>query len=140
MEKKDYMNPEWLKYQYYELKRSIQDIANDQHVPMPTIWSKLEKLEKPILIKEELKPKTEVHPFKTEESKHMLSTSMEKVRKPLKECLNCGHQLSFSAKFCAICGEKVEGMQLEPQLQENEEEVLETEGPKIKIEEIEDYT
>jgi predicted Zn-ribbon and HTH transcriptional regulator len=127
MEKKDYLNPNWLKHQYYELKRSIQDIANDQHVPMPTIWSRLEKLEKPISIKEELK---------TEELNHVPSIPMENEGKPLKKCPHCGYRLSLSANFCATCGEKIEGTQLELPLQEMEEEVPETEVPQITVERV----
>jgi uncharacterized OB-fold protein len=127
VEKKDYINPNWLKHQYYELNRSIQDIADDQNVNMVTIRKKLDILEKPVSIKEELKPK---------KPNHVPSISMEKEGNPIIKCLNCGHQLSFGAKFCVNCGGKVEGTQLGPPLQEKEEEVPETEVPKIKIEEI----
>ena len=44
-EKKDFNNPTWLKHQYYDLGRSIQDIANDQHVSMMTIKKWVDKLE-----------------------------------------------------------------------------------------------
>jgi len=44
-EKNDYMNLDWLKHQYYDLGRTIQDIANDQNVSMITISKWLEKLE-----------------------------------------------------------------------------------------------
>jgi len=36
-EKRDYMNPSWLKHQYYDLGKSIQDIANKQNVSMMII-------------------------------------------------------------------------------------------------------
>ena len=36
-EKDDYKNSDWLKHQYYELGKSIQDIANEQGASMITI-------------------------------------------------------------------------------------------------------
>ncbi len=43
-EKQDYMNPSWLKHQYYDLGISLQDIANEQHVSMITIRKWVDKL------------------------------------------------------------------------------------------------
>jgi len=43
-EKQDYMNPSWLKHQYYDLGRSLQDIANEQRVSMITIRKWVDKL------------------------------------------------------------------------------------------------
>ena len=103
-EKKDYMRPSWLTHQYYELGISIQDIANDQNVSMITIRKWLDKLEKPISVKEELRPKTEVPTLKTEEAKTILPTSMEREKKSIKYCTNCGQQLPLTANFCVKCG------------------------------------
>ena len=44
--KDDYKNSDWLKHQYYELGRSVQDIAEEQGVSMITIRKWLDKLEK----------------------------------------------------------------------------------------------
>ena len=38
-------NPNWLKHQYYEKKRTIQEIAAGQHVNMITIRKLLDKIE-----------------------------------------------------------------------------------------------
>jgi len=43
--KKNYMNLKWLNYQYYELGKSLQDLANDQGVSMMTIKKWVDKLE-----------------------------------------------------------------------------------------------
>ncbi|MBA7554200.1 hypothetical protein ES705_46812 [subsurface metagenome] len=43
--KKDYINKTWLNHQYYELGRSLQDIANDQGVSMMTIKKWVDNLE-----------------------------------------------------------------------------------------------
>ena len=40
----DYMNPSWLKHQYYDLGLSLQDIAIEQHVSMMTIRKWVDKL------------------------------------------------------------------------------------------------
>jgi hypothetical protein len=40
----DYMDPSWLKHQYYDLGISLQDIANEQHVSMMTIRKWVDKL------------------------------------------------------------------------------------------------
>jgi hypothetical protein len=44
-EKQDYRNLNWLKHQYFDLEKSIQEIANEQHVSMITIQKWVEKLE-----------------------------------------------------------------------------------------------
>ncbi|MHA2391325.1 MAG: hypothetical protein ACXAEX_05095 [Promethearchaeota archaeon] len=44
-EKDDYKNFDWLKHQYYELGKSVQDIANEQGVSMITIRKGIDKLE-----------------------------------------------------------------------------------------------
>ncbi len=44
-EKKDYMNPDWLKHQYHDLGRSLQNIANEQNVSMFTIKKWVDKLD-----------------------------------------------------------------------------------------------
>ena len=43
--KKDYMNVTWLNHQYYEMGRSLQDIASDQGVSMITAKKWVDKLE-----------------------------------------------------------------------------------------------
>lgn len=45
VEKKDYMNLAWLREQYYELGRNVQDIATDQGVTRGTIEKWLYKLD-----------------------------------------------------------------------------------------------
>ncbi|MBA7525843.1 hypothetical protein ES705_18001 [subsurface metagenome] len=43
--KKNYMNLKWLNHQYYELGKSLQDLANDQGVSMMTIKKWVDKLD-----------------------------------------------------------------------------------------------
>ena len=43
-EKQNYMNPSWLKHQYYDLGISLQDIANEQRVSIITIRKWVDKL------------------------------------------------------------------------------------------------
>jgi len=43
--KKDYTNLKWLNHQYYELGRSLQDIASDQGVSMITVKKWVDKLD-----------------------------------------------------------------------------------------------
>ena len=43
--KEDYSDLDWLKHQYYDLGRTIQDIADEQNVSMITIKKWLEELE-----------------------------------------------------------------------------------------------
>ncbi|MFX1419955.1 MAG: hypothetical protein ACFE9N_13635 [Promethearchaeota archaeon] len=45
IEKQDYMNEVWLKHQYYDLEKSVQEIANEQNVSMITIKKWVDKLE-----------------------------------------------------------------------------------------------
>jgi putative Mn2+ efflux pump MntP len=45
VERQDYMNFDWLRDQYYELGRSVQEIATDQGVPIGTIQKWLYKLD-----------------------------------------------------------------------------------------------
>ncbi len=44
-EKKDYMDLTWLKHHYYDLGRSLQDIADEQNVSMITIKKYVERLD-----------------------------------------------------------------------------------------------
>ena len=44
-EKQDYMNLKWLHHHYYELGRSLQDIADDQGVSMLTVKKWVDKLD-----------------------------------------------------------------------------------------------
>ena len=44
--KKNYMNLKWLNRQYYELGRSLQDIADDQGVSMMTIKKWVDNLDR----------------------------------------------------------------------------------------------
>ena len=43
--KEDYSDLDWLKHQYYDLGRTIQDIADEQNVSMITIKKWLDELE-----------------------------------------------------------------------------------------------
>ncbi|MFX1503797.1 MAG: hypothetical protein ACFFDH_22740 [Promethearchaeota archaeon] len=45
VERYDYMNAKWLRYQYFNKGKTIQDIANDQGVSMITIKKWLDKFE-----------------------------------------------------------------------------------------------
>jgi len=56
----------WLKHQYYDLGKTMQDIANDQNVSMMTIRKLLERIEA-ISEKEEVKSMIDVPTLKTEE-------------------------------------------------------------------------
>ena len=44
--KKNYLNLKWLNHQYYEVGRSLQNIADDQGVSMMTIKKWVEKLDR----------------------------------------------------------------------------------------------
>ncbi len=45
IEKQDYMNSGWLRHQYYDLRKSIQEIATEQNVSMITIKKWVDELE-----------------------------------------------------------------------------------------------
>ena len=45
-EKDEFKDLDWLKYQYYDLGKSVQDIADDQGVSMITIRKWIDKIEK----------------------------------------------------------------------------------------------
>lgn len=87
-EKRDYMNLTWLNHQYYDLGRSLQDIADDQGVSMMTINKWVDKIEKQSYVK------TEEKSFKT--------------------CPSCKLKLNLNVKFCFNCGKKVEEDQVTP--------------------------
>jgi transposase-like protein len=45
IEKQDYKNLGWLRYQYYDLQKNIQEIADEQNVSMITIKKWVDKLD-----------------------------------------------------------------------------------------------
>lgn len=108
-EKRDYLNLTWLNHQYYDLGRSLQDIANDQGVSMMTINKWVDKIEEPGAVK-------------TEE-------------KSLKTCPSCKLKLNLNVKFCFNCGKKVEEVPPIPVVSEKKEEIKIAEIPPIKDEE-----
>jgi len=109
-EKWDYMNLTWLNRQYYELGRSLQDIADDQGVSMMTINKWIDKIENPGLVK-------------TEE-------------KSINACPHCGKILNGKAIFCVYCGKKVEEEPSIPIVSDKIEDKVLSEIPQIKTEEI----
>ena len=154
----------WLKHQYYDLGKTIQDIANDQNVSMMTIRKLLERIEA-ISEKEEVKSMIDVPPLKTEEiqlippisdlieEKETLkpilsvsdsktdeiqtapSTVEKKVEKSFITCPNCRQKLPLGAKFCDICGQKVEALKEIPLISDIEEE-LPKETPAEEVQSI----
>lgn len=108
-EKRDYLNLTWLNYQYYELGRSLQDIADDQGVSMMTINKWVDKIEEPGSVK-------------TEE-------------KSINACPHCGQRLYAEAIFCSMCGKKVEEDQVIPSISEWKEK-LKPKIPDLKVEKI----
>ena len=109
-EKRDYLNLTWLNHQYYDLGRSLRDIANDQGVSMMTINKWVDKIEEPGAVK------TEEKSFKT--------------------CPSCKLKLNLNVKFCFNCGKKVEEVPPIPVVSEKKEEKGISEIPQIKTEEI----
>jgi len=109
-EKRDYMNLTWLNHQYYDLGRSLQDIADDQGVSMMIINKWVDKIEKQSYVK------TEEKSFKT--------------------CPSCKLKLNLNVKFCFNCGKKVEEVPPIPVVSEMKEEKGISEIPQIKTEEI----
>ncbi|MHA1884670.1 MAG: zinc-ribbon domain-containing protein [Promethearchaeota archaeon] len=79
-EKKDYQNLGWLRYQVYDLKKSLFDIAKEQNTSIYAIRKFLDKLEEQILTEQE--------------------------GKTTKFCIHCGQELPVKAKYCIKCGEK----------------------------------
>ena len=144
---------DWVKYQYYDLGRSIQDIADDLGESMIGI-RKLLYRSGIISEKKEVESITDVPPLKTEEiqlippisdliedketSKPILSVSdsktdeiqtapstvEKKVEKSFITCPNCRQKLPLGAKFCDICGQKVEVLKEIPLISDIEEETL----------------
>jgi len=112
-EKRDYLNLTWLNHQYYELGRSLQDIADDQGVSMMTISKWVDKIERSISEKKEIKP---------------ISSPISKIedflRKSIKNCSHCGQKLYLEARFCTNCGKKVEEDQLTPIQSEERPEII----------------
>ena len=96
-EKRDYLNLTWLNRQYYELGRSLQDIADDQGVSMMTINKWVDKIEEP--------------------------GSVQTEEKSFNTCPHCGQKLYGEAIFCIYCGKKVEESQSIPVLSEERPEI-----------------
>ncbi|MHA1985459.1 MAG: hypothetical protein ACW98D_02360 [Promethearchaeota archaeon] len=109
-EKRDYMNLTWLNRQYYELGRSLQDIADDQGVSMMTINKWVDKIERPGLVKPE--------------------------EKSINACPHCGQKLHGKARYCVYCGKKVEEAPSIPLVSDKKEDKVLSEFSQIKTEEI----
>lgn len=116
-EKRDFMDLTWLNSQYYELGRSVQDIADDQGVSMITIRKWVDKIEKPISDKKDKKEEKIVKFF----------------NKSIKTCPHCGQKLNLRASFCIRCGEKVEDNQVLPSTSDKKEETLVSNSPQMKF-------
>jgi len=149
----------WLKHQYYDLGRSIQDIADDQDVSMITVRKVLDKIESTY---EKLSPEststTFVSQFKDEKRQPIPSISekreekskvvsddqlqpipiilKKREEKPVKTCPHCGQELSLEAKFCVKCGEKVEELQPIPLITDEKIEKPVIVAPQMKTEEL----
>jgi len=146
------INLNWLKHQYYDLGRSIQDIANELSVSMirirkllyrSGIISEKKELESmtdvPPLTTEEVKPSqlvseiegkepskpiTSVSELKSEDIQTEPSASEKKVEKTFITCPHCKQKLPLAAKFCVTCGQKVEVLKPIPPVPVIEEETL----------------
>jgi len=92
--KKDFLT--WLNHQYYDLGRSLQDIADDRGESMMIIKKWVDKIERP-------------GPVKPEE-------------KSINACPHCGQRLHGKAIFCIYCGKKVEESQEIPMQSEKKPE------------------
>jgi len=139
------ININWLKHQYYDLGRTMQDIANELGVSMIRIRKLLSRIEiisetkevesmtdVPPLKTEEVqrfspisdllqgertsKPIPSVSELKTEDKKIVSSSWQEKVEKSFKTCPHCRQKLPLGAKFCVTCGQKVEVLKPIPQI------------------------
>jgi parallel beta-helix repeat protein len=94
VEKTDYMNPNWLRYQYYDRKRTIYQIAQDQNTSIYTIRKWLDKIEEPIVV--------------------------DPNQKETKFCTKCGQELPIKANFCIKCGEKSLESETEEEITEDQ--------------------
>lgn len=143
---------DWLKHQYYDLGRSIQDIADELGVSMIKIRKLLyrfgiipekEEVESitdvPLLTTEEVKPSqlvseiegkepskpiTSVSELKSEDIQTEPSASEKKVEKTFITCPHCRQNLPLETKFCTNCGQKVEVLKPIPPDSVIEEETL----------------
>ncbi len=95
VEKKEYMNPDWLKAQYYDQKKTLYQIAQDQNTSIYTIRKWLDKLEEPRV--------------------------MEKEQKETKFCTKCGQELPIKANFCIKCGETTLESEQEEKISEDQQ-------------------
>ncbi|MFX1344293.1 MAG: zinc ribbon domain-containing protein [Promethearchaeota archaeon] len=131
------INLDWLKYQYYDLGRSMQDIADELGHSMMRIRKLLYRSGIVPEIKE-VESMTEVSPIKSEELQPIPPISEliegEDTSKPipsvseLKEevfntCPHCNAKFPLGAKFCAVCGEKIEVLRPITPIAELEEEL-----------------
>lgn len=148
----------WLKHQYYDLGRSIQDIANELGVSMIRIRKMLNRIE---IILEKEKSMIDVPPLKAEEAQPLTPVSdigeetpkiippeephpippisellqEEKTSKSITDfrdryrtgvgiaCPRCSQKLPLGAKFCAICGQKIEEPELTQPTSDIKEEI-----------------
>ncbi|MBA7684150.1 hypothetical protein ES703_92540 [subsurface metagenome] len=122
------INLNWLKHQYYDLERSIQDIADDRNVNMITIRKLLDRIEA-ISKKKEVESMTDVPPLTTEEVQTappvldikeempkitpveeiqpippVYVKKEEKRKKEPRVCKFCGMRLPKNKAFCLQCG------------------------------------
>jgi len=122
------INLNWLKHQYYDLERSIQDIADDRNESMITIRKLLDRIEA-ISEKKEVESMTDVLPLTTEEVQTtppvldikeempkitpveevlpippVSDIKKEKRKKEPRACKFCGMRLPKNKAFCLQCG------------------------------------
>jgi len=127
-ERNGQINLNWLKHQYYDLERSIQDIADDRNVSMIKIRKLLDRIEA-ISEKKEVESMTDVPPLTTEEVQPVPPVSdikeempkitpveeiqpippvsdikKEKRKKEPRACKFCGMRLPKNKAFCLQCG------------------------------------
>ena len=142
----------WLKHQYYDLGRTMQDIADELNISMKAIKKLLDRVEviseegrvesmpdvpplkteekqsiPPISDlmedKETPKPILSVSESKTDEIQTAPSTVEKKVEKSFITCPNCRQNLPIDTKFCAGCGQKLEVLKPIPPISDIEEEL-----------------
>ncbi len=112
----------WLRHQYYDLGRSIQDIADELGHSMIRIRKLLYRTGIRAE-KEEVEPIIKVSPPQIEDIKPVSSSLQEKVEVAFKTCPHCGSKLSLGAKFCAACGQKIDVLKPIPSISSLEEEL-----------------
>jgi predicted amidophosphoribosyltransferase len=111
----------WLRHQYYDLGRSIQDIADELGHSMIRIRKLLYRTGI-TSEKKEVESITEVSQPKIEQIKPV-SSLLEEEKKTFKTCPHCGFKIALGAKFCATCGQKIEVLKPIPPISDIEEEL-----------------